>query len=37
MISSLKIELIHIKATQCVKWSEMYKYKDDMKHPGYER
>ncbi len=24
------------QATQSVKWSEMYKWKDDMKHPGYE-
>ncbi len=22
--------------TQSVKWIEMYKWKDDMKHPGYE-
>ncbi len=22
--------------TQSVKWNEMYKWKDDMKHPGYE-
>ncbi len=24
-----------MKATQSVKWNEMYKWKDDMKHPGY--
>ncbi len=23
-------------ATQCVKWNEMYKWKDDMKYPGFE-
>ncbi len=22
--------------THSVKWDEMYKWKDDMKHPGYE-
>ncbi len=25
-----------MQATQSVKWNEMYKWKDDMKHPGYE-
>ncbi len=24
------------QATHSVKWNEMYKCKDDMKHPGYE-
>ncbi len=24
------------QATQSVKWNEMYKWKDDMKYPGYE-
>ncbi len=24
------------QATQSVKWNEMYKWKDDMKHPGYD-
>ncbi len=23
------------QATQSVKWNEIYKWKDDMKHPGY--
>ncbi len=23
-------------ATQSLKWNEMYKWKDDMKQPGYE-
>ncbi len=23
-------------ATKSVKWNEMYKWKDDMKYPGYE-
>ncbi len=23
-------------ATQSVKWNVMYKWKDDIKHPGYE-
>ncbi len=25
-----------MQATQSVKWNEMYKWKDDMKHLGYE-
>ncbi len=25
-----------MQATQSVKWNEMYKWKDYMKHPGYE-
>ncbi len=25
-----------MQATQSVKWNEMYKWKDDMKYPGYE-
>ncbi len=25
-----------MQATQSVKWNEMYKWKDDLKHPGYE-
>ncbi len=25
-----------MQATQSVKWDEMYKWKDDMKQPGYE-
>ncbi len=25
-----------LKVTQSVKWNEIYKWKDDMKHPGYE-
>ncbi len=25
------------QATQSVKWNEMYKWKDDMKYPGYEQ
>ncbi len=25
-----------MQATHSVKWDEMYKWKDDMKHPGYE-
>ncbi len=25
-----------MQATQSVKWNETYKWKDDMKHPGYE-
>ncbi len=24
------------QATQSVKWNEIYKWKDDMKYPGYE-
>ncbi len=23
-------------ATQSVKWNEMHRWKDDIKHPGYE-
>ncbi len=26
-----------MQATQSVKWNEIYKWKDDMKYPGYER
>ncbi len=25
------------QATQSVKWNEMYKWKDDMKYPGYKQ
>ncbi len=25
-----------MQATQSVKWNEMYKWKDDMKYPGYK-
>ncbi len=25
-----------MQATQSVKWNEMYKWKEDMKYPGYE-
>ncbi len=25
-----------MQATQSVKWNEMYKWKDDMKYPGYD-
>ncbi len=25
-----------MQTTKSVKWNEMYKWKDDMKHPGYE-
>ncbi len=25
-----------MQATQSIKWNEMYKWKDDMKHPGHE-
>ncbi len=25
-----------MQATESVKWNEMYKWKDDMKYPGYE-
>ncbi len=25
-----------MQATQSGKWNEMYKWKDDMKYPGYE-
>ncbi len=25
-----------MQATQSVKWNEMYKWKNDMKHPEYE-
>ncbi len=25
-----------MQATQSIKWNEMYKWKDDIKYPGYE-
>ncbi len=25
-----------MQGTQTVKWNEIYKWKDDMKYPGYE-